>query len=148
MARPLANDLREHVVVRVAAGETVRSVASVFGVSVSSVVKWSQCWRATGSAAARPMGGRRRDAMATELEYALARLAEHPSLHLRQLQSELAGCGVKVSYGALWSFVHAEGLSFKKRPSLRRRPSVPTSPAAAPAGSATSTGSTPGGLSS
>jgi len=47
MARPLSNDLRDRVVARVAAGETVRSVATVFGVSVSSVVKWSQ-WPAAG----------------------------------------------------------------------------------------------------
>jgi putative transposase len=86
------------------------------------------------------MGGRRRDAMAAGRDYALARLAEQPSLPLRELQAELAKCGVKVSYGALWSFVHAEGLSFKKRPSSQPRPSDPTSPAAAPAGAATSIG--------
>lgn len=148
MARPLSKDLRERVVARVVAGETVRSVATVFGVSVSSVVKWSQRWRATGSAAARPMGGRRRDAMAPARDHALARLAEQPSLPLRQLQAELAERGVKVSYGALWTFVHAEGLSFKKRPSSRPRPNGRTSPAAVPAGDATSTGSTPGGSSS
>lgn len=148
MARPLSDDLRERVVARIAAGETVRAVAAVFGVSVSSVVKWSQRWRATGSAAARPMGGKRRDAMAAGRDYALARLAEQPSLPLRHLQAELAGRGVRVSYGALWAFVHAEGLSFKKRPSLRPRSNAPTSPAAAPAGSATSIGSTRGGLSS
>lgn len=139
MPRPLSNDLRERVVARVAAGETVRAVASVFGVSISSVVKWSQRWRTTGSTAARPMGGKRRDAMASGRDFALARLAEQPSLPLRQLQAELAARGVRVSYGALWNFVHAEGLSFKKRPSSQPRPSGPTSPAAAPAGSATST---------
>ena len=77
---------------------------------------------------------------------ALARLAEQPSLPLCALQAELAARGVRVSYGALWNFVHAEGLSFKKRPSLQPRSSAPTSPDAAPAGSATSTGSTRDGL--
>lgn len=52
--------------------------------------------------------------------YALARLAEHPSLTLRALQAELAERGIKVSYGALWSFVHSEGLSFKKKRSGQR----------------------------
>jgi len=146
MARPLSNDLRDRVVARVAAGETVRSVAAVFGVSVSSVVKWSQLWRATGSVGARPMGGKRRDAMALGRDFALARLAEQPSLPLRALQAELAARGVRVSYGALWNFVHAEGLSFKKRPSSQPRSSGPTLPAAAPAGSAISTGSTRDGL--
>lgn len=134
MARPLSNDLRDRVVARVAAGETVRSVAAVFGVSVSSVVKWSQRWRATGSASPSSMGGKRRDAMALGRDFALARLAEQPSLPLRALQAELAARGVRVSYGALWNFVHAEGLSFKKRPSSPPRSSGPTLPAAAPAG--------------
>ncbi len=52
--------------------------------------------------------------MAVGRACALERLAGHPSLSLRALQGELAERGVKVSYGALWSFVHSEGLSFKK----------------------------------
>ena len=66
MARPYSLDLRERVVARVADGRTVRAVAATFGVSVSSVVKWSQRHRATGSAAAKPMGGRRPYALAGE----------------------------------------------------------------------------------
>jgi len=114
MVKPYSDDLRERVVGFVQSGGTVRQAAVVFGVGVSSAVKWSQRHRATGSVSPKPMGGRRRDAMAEGRPYALARLAEHPSLSLRALQAELAGRGVKVSYGALWSFVHAEGLSFKK----------------------------------
>ena len=59
MARPYSLDLRERVVALVARGETCRSVAAVFDVSVASVVKWSQRSRATGSAAAKAMGGKR-----------------------------------------------------------------------------------------
>ena len=43
----------------VAAGESCRSVATIFRVSVASVVKWSQRFRVTGSAAAHKVGGRR-----------------------------------------------------------------------------------------
>jgi transposase len=138
--KPYSLDLRERVVARVVAGEPVRSVASAFDVSVSSVVKWSQRWRATGSAAAKPMGGKRRDVMAPARDYALARLAEEPSLTLRALQAELAGRGIRVSYGALWRFVHREGLSFKKRRPLHPKSSARMSRAAAPAGSDISTG--------
>ena len=53
MTRPLSNDLRERVVAAVLAGETCRSVAKRFGVAASSVVKWSQRHRATGSGARR-----------------------------------------------------------------------------------------------
>ena len=83
----------------------------VFGVGVSSAVKWSRRQRATGSAAAKPMGGTQRDAMAAGRSFALARLAELPSL---SLQVKLAEREIKVSYSALWSFVDSEGLRFKK----------------------------------
>jgi transposase-like protein len=49
MVRALSNDLREHVVSAVLSGENCRAVALQFGVAVSSVVKWSQRYRATGS---------------------------------------------------------------------------------------------------
>jgi transposase len=114
MVKPYSNDLRERVALFVLSGETVRHAAEVFRVSVASAVKWAQRHRETGSAAAKAMGGRRQDVMAAGRDYALARLAEHPSLALRALQTELAARGVKVSYGAVWHFVHAEGLSFKK----------------------------------
>jgi transposase len=52
-------DLRERVVGAVAAGQTCRSVAKTFMVSVASVVKWSQRQRAVGSPAALKMGGHR-----------------------------------------------------------------------------------------
>jgi transposase len=63
MAKPYSLDLRDRAVARVAAGETVRSVAATLRVGVSSVVnrrswlqKWSQRFRATGSAAPGKMG--------------------------------------------------------------------------------------------
>lgn len=114
MAKPYAMDLRERVVARVEAGETVRAVAAAFDVSVSAVVKWSQRYRATGSAAPAQFGGWRRPILEPHADFVRARLAEQPDLALRRLQQELATRGVKVSYGALWAFVHGQGLSFKK----------------------------------
>ena len=58
MARAYSLDLRERVVAAVAAGQSCRSVAKTFMVSVASVVKWSQRQRAVGSPAALRMGGR------------------------------------------------------------------------------------------
>jgi putative transposase len=60
MPRPYSMDLRNRAVARVIAGETVRSLAAVLEVSVASVVKWSQSFRRTGSAARGPMHGHRR----------------------------------------------------------------------------------------
>jgi len=130
MARPYSLDLRERVVARVAAGDTVRAIAEVFGVGVSNVVKWSQRKRSTGSAAAKPMGGWRGPLVLAGSESgSWPALPPEPDLTLRALLAELAGRGVKVSYGALWSFVAREGLSFKKslhaseqdRPDVARR---------------------------
>ena len=60
MTAPLSNDLRERVVAAIMAGESCRSVAARFGVAVSSAVKWSQRYRATGSVAPGRMGGHRK----------------------------------------------------------------------------------------
>ncbi len=72
-------------------------MAATFKVSVASVVKWSQRFRATGSAAARKVGGHRPFALAGEREWLLSRLAEKPDLTLRALGAKLAARGIKVS---------------------------------------------------
>ena len=59
MVRAYSNDLRERVAASVALGRRCRETADLFGVSVSSVVKWSQRRRSTGTAAALPIGGNR-----------------------------------------------------------------------------------------
>ena len=78
IGRPYSLDLRERVVGAVAAGESCRSVAKRFDVSVASVVKWSQRFRATGSPAARPMGGNRPYALAGERDWLLKRFSQQP----------------------------------------------------------------------
>jgi transposase len=120
MARAYSLDLRERVVAAVAAGESCRKVATVFQVSVASVVKWSQRSRATGSAAAHPMGGNRPYALAGQRDWLLSRLADQPDLTLRALVAELATRGIKVSYYAVWHFFEHEGISFKKNPARQR----------------------------
>jgi transposase len=118
MARIYSLDLRERVVGRVAAGESCRSVAKTFQVSVASVVRWSQRFRATGSAAANG------PSLAREREWLLARLAAVPDLTLRALVRELRERGVVTSYGSVWRIVHSGRLSFKKKP-VRRRAGSP-----------------------
>src|SRR3981189_3864866 len=83
MARPYSKDLRDRVVGSVAGGRSVRATGAVFGVSVASVVKWSQRYRATGSAAAYRMGGRRPRRLTGERDWLLARIAEKPALTVR-----------------------------------------------------------------
>ena len=120
MARAYSLDLRERVVAAVAAGESCRKVAATFKVSVASVVKWSQRFRATGTPAARPMGGNRPYALAGERDWLLKRLSQQPDVTLRALLAELAARGIKVSYYAVWHFLEHEGISFKKKPARQR----------------------------
>ncbi len=120
MVRPYSLDLRQRVVAAVGRGLSRRFVARTFGVSVASVVKWSQRFRQSGSAAAKPMGGKRPVILAGQRAFILERLERTPHLSLRALAIELAERGVIVSYGAVWTFVHREGLSFKKKPAGRR----------------------------
>ena len=120
MARAYSLDLRERVVSAVADGQSCRTVAGRFGVSVASVVKWSQRFRSTGSAAARPMGGRRPYALERERNWLLARIGEAPDLTLRALAVELAARGVLVSHYAVWHLLIREGITFKKKPARQR----------------------------
>lgn len=114
MARPYSDDLRERVAASVLGGRSCRKTARLFGVSVASAVKWSQRQRATGSAAARPMGGRRRRVLLDERNWILARLAERPELTVRALAAELAERGITVGHSTVWSLLRASGHSFKK----------------------------------
>jgi transposase len=147
MARAYSLDLRERVVAAVAAGESCRAVAATFRVSVASVVKWSQRFRATGSAAAHKVGGRRPYALAGQREWLLGRLAEKPDLTLRAIAAELAERGIKVSYFAVWHFFEHEGISFKKKPARQRaRSSGRRTPAGAMAQVSGQAGSIPSGV--
>jgi transposase len=119
MARAYSLDLRERVVAAVLSGQSCRAVGVRFGVSVASVVKWSQRFRATGSVAAKPMGGRART-LVGERSWILARLEAVPDLTLRALVAELQERGVMASYGSVWRTVHEAGITFKKN-SVRDR---------------------------
>jgi transposase len=114
MTRALSNDLRERVLAAVSAGDSCRSVAARFGVSVSSVVKWSQRYRATGSVAPGKVGGHRKPILDRHRAFILERIAQTSHLTLHRLKDELAKQGVIVSHDAIWRFLRREGLRFKK----------------------------------
>ena len=114
MTRPYSNDLRERVVSAVEAGGSCRAVATRFGVAVSSVVKWHQRYRATGSVAPSQMGGYRRRVLEEHRDFIIEQLKQTPHLTLHGLKDIPAGRGVIVSHQAVWRFLKSEGLSFKK----------------------------------
>ena len=120
MARPYSLDLRERVVAAVKRGMSCNAAARTFGLSVSCVVKWMQRHGATGSVAAKPMGGRRPYALAGERLFVLRRIEEKPDLTIDALKAELAERGLRVSRFAVWHFLEHEGLTFKKKPFRQR----------------------------
>jgi transposase len=84
------------------------------------VVKWSQRYRATGSAAAKPMGSRLKRLLLGQRAWLLQRIAEAPDITLRALVAELHARDVRASYGSLWRLLDDEGISFKKKPARQR----------------------------
>ena len=100
-----------------AEGETVRTVARRFRVSVASAVRIGQRQRAGFGQTPGKIGGHRRPALAGEAgEWVLARLAEKPDLTMRALTAELAARGVHVAHDTVWRFVRRAGQTVKKRP--------------------------------
>ena len=120
MARAYSNDLRDRAVAAVGRGLTCRETAMLFGVSVSSVVKWSQRQRSTGSAAALPMGGKRGRELEPHRGWLLERLACEPHVTLRALSAELAGRGIVACHVSIWRVLKEAGFSFKKN-AVRKR---------------------------
>ncbi len=115
MARPYSLDLRERVVAQVADGMSCHEVAELNSLVPSTVVKWTQRQRQTGSPAAKPMGGKRPYLLEEQRGWLLARLQEKPDLTLHDLLGELAAVrGVTVSCDTLWRFLKRAGVSFKK----------------------------------
>src|SRR6478752_7977012 len=115
MARPYSMDLRERVVSAVMdQGMSCHAAAARFGVAPSSAIKWVRRVRDTGSAAPGRMGGSGPGILSgAHRDWLLERAAT--DFTLRGLVAELAERGVRVDYVQVWRFVHAEGLSFKKK---------------------------------
>lgn len=120
MTAPYSIDLRERAMARKAAGQSNREIAAGLQISPSCVSKWSKRERETGSLAPARIGGHKPRTLSGEsADWLRARVASGP-FTLRGLTAELAERGIKTQPRAVWVFVHAEGLSFKKNRSARR----------------------------
>src|ERR1700716_1903408 len=97
MTKPYSLDIRERVTERVAAADSVRAVATIFTVSVASVVRWSQRLRRTGSAVRGKMGGHRACTLIGERGWLMERIAAEPEVAVGGLLTGLGGRG-----GAVW----------------------------------------------
>ena len=125
MGRPYSIDLRERVVAAVkTGGMSCNRAAKQFGVGISTAINWVKRVRETGSVAPGKMGGHKPKKIAGEHRFWLLQRIKVGDFTLRGLVAELAERGLKVDYRSVWEFVHAEKLSFKKKPGgWRTRPS-------------------------
>jgi transposase len=141
--RPYSEDLRERAVRRAEAGETIRSIAEALQISPSCVSKWRKRLRETGALTPDQVGGQKPRTLAGECaEWLRARIAAGP-FTTRGLTAELAARGIKTDRRAVWFFLHAEGLTFKKKLCCRPSSHGPTSPLNAPGGKPIRTKLTP-----
>src|SRR6516162_2613903 len=124
MGRPYSIDLRERVVGAVIKGGLSRhQAAAQFGVGVRTAILWVQRFHKTGSVEPDTIGGYRPKKIAGRQREWLVKRCGRADFTFRGLVAELAERGLKVDYRAVWEFVHAEKLSFKKKPGgWRTRP--------------------------
>ena len=121
MTRPYSDDLRERAVAAVSGGMSRRAAARLFRVGISSVIRWVDRHRRTGSVSPGRMGGDRGGAriVGADRDWLLSRIAAKPDLTLQEMRRELAERGLQVGYGTVWRFCDREKLSFKKSPVRR-----------------------------
>jgi len=126
MSKPYSEDLRERVVAAVEGGLSRRQAASMFDVGISTVIRWVQRFRTTGSFLAKPMGGDHRSRLTGARTWILERIEAAPDLTIEELRDELREHGVIVGYGTVWRFFEREAITFKKsvRAAEQERPDV------------------------
>jgi transposase len=116
MSKALSVDLRERVVVAIAAGASCRAAAARFGVSASSAIRWRALSREAGSVMPGPLGGDRRSSH-IEAHAALIRdlLAQRSDITLAEIRAELARAGVAAGITTIWRFFRRHRITRKKR---------------------------------
>ncbi len=114
MTRPLSVDLRDRVARYVLAGHSRREAAKVFGIGVSSAIRFVAQYLKTGSVAPRRQGGDRRSKLKSAGDYVLRRVREVPDISLAELTEELAAQGVAIHYSNVSRYLKAHDLTYKK----------------------------------
>lgn len=95
-------------------GRSCRETAALFGVSVASVVRWSQRQRAIGSAGAHRMGRSSGRAPDEHRNWLLERASSGSAVSLRSLVADLAERGVTTSAVSIWRVLRSAASASKK----------------------------------
>lgn len=117
MSKPYSLDLRERVVAAVEElGLSRNQAAARFGVAVSTAVHWVRRYRSTGDLRPSKIGGYKKRTLRDEhAAWLIARCREKDFTISRLVEELLLERGLKVDRRSVWEFLHAEGLSFKKK---------------------------------
>ena len=116
MAQALSMDLRARLLSAVDDGMSCRAAAARFGVAPSTAIRWQAMRRATGSFAAKPLGGDMRSRRVEERAADILALWEaRKDISLEELRLALAGIGLTVSVAGLHRFFVRRGMTRKKR---------------------------------
>ncbi len=117
MPRAYSSDLRDRLIAAVMSGMSRCEAAEVFGVAISTAVKWMQRLRDTGSSAAKPRGGST-SPLEQHKERILAVIKKRPDATLEEILMALGKQGIRTSQSALDRFLGRHNITRKKK-SLR-----------------------------
>ena len=119
MPKPYSRDLRDRVVRAVEAGDSCHEAAAAFEVSPSSAIRWVARWRQVGSAAAKPMGGKR-SPLDAHAPWLLELIGAEPDLTLEEIRGRLRQHDIAVAASSVWRFCDRHDITFKKKPARSR----------------------------
>ncbi len=120
MAKPLSNDIRERLVRAVEGGMLRNAAAEKFEVAPSSAIKIVHLWETTGSWAPKKFGGHKKHKLAPHKETVEKLIEETPDMTLEEIKAALAAKKIKVSRTAIFRFLEAIGLNYKKNSTRKR----------------------------
>jgi transposase len=107
-------DLRQRVVEAVASGASRHEAAELFGIAVSTAIKWCQRWRDTHSVAPRPRGGST-SPLDEHTALILGLVKEEPDSTFMELVAVLRKRRIRTSRTALWRFFKRHDITLKKK---------------------------------
>jgi transposase len=114
MPKSYSADLRRRVIDAIASGVSRHEAAGLFGIAVSTAVKWWQHWRETGSTESKPRGGST-SRLEEHTTLILGLVKERPDSTFMELLAALRKRRIFSSRSALWRFFERHNITFKKK---------------------------------
>jgi transposase len=114
MPKSYSADLRQRVIETVASGASRHEAAELFGIAVSTAIKWWQHWHDTGSVTPKPRGGST-SPLDEHMTLILGLVKEQPGSTFMELVAVLRKRRIRTSRSALWRFFKRHNITFKKK---------------------------------